>query len=760
VGRTSLEEGRRTSGARNGMTLRLNGRWAASVLAGFLTVTAACAPRPPAQAPEPREYAAHPDLRNVDATALHGRRILIDPGHGGRFTGTEGAGGTPEADVNLGVALYLWGLLRDAGADVHLTRASDRALGNAATVRDDLAARVHAIDSLAPEVFLSLHHNSNAALDRERNAVETYYKLDDDGASFDLGRAIHARLSEHLGIETARLRPGNYYVLREATTPAVLGEASYLSNPRIESRLKLAAKQQLEAEAYFLGLVDFFTRGSASVRKLAPAGDTLEIGVPLRFAIGEPIDPLSARLEVDGEPIPVHVDGVRGEITSLRELAAGAHEVRAQARLARGNAARQWTGALFVGTVAARAVLRQEPAIAAPGSIVRLRVALHDAYGRSVGDGFGVRITATEAALLDAETVTRAGEVWAVVRPAAGARLRLEADSLLADLPLRVEPGAARVGGVRCVDARTGAPIEGAWFEPGSASSDRMGWLAVPGGADSLAIERAGSLPWRGAAPEDGIVRLEPLFAGRLQGLRITLDAAGAPDETTLPGVGLSAGLAAHQVGAFVNDFLQAGGAAGTLLVERDDPISDFERLRRIGRLRPDLYVRLEVRAGRGAAAIHYPGSEGGERHARALASWVGRRLATNVALGADTRFLLQQTPCPAVVLELPAEAVRTPEAVRATAYAVFVGLRNGVDAEAAALPPLVGEVAPSGAAVRLVSLDAAEVLPVGADGRFQFECVSPGLHILRLHGAPPTVLEVRVSGSDTTRVRVAPSPR
>jgi len=166
---------------------------------------------------------------------VRGRRILIDPGHGGGFTGAEGAERTREADVNLGVALYLWGLLHDAGAEAQLTRASDRDFlpPGSNMLRDDLAARVALVDSLRPEVFLSLHHNSNAELDRERNAIETYYRLDDEGPSYDLARDIHRRLAQKLGIGAARLLPGNYFVLRQASTAAVLGEASYLSNPHV-----------------------------------------------------------------------------------------------------------------------------------------------------------------------------------------------------------------------------------------------------------------------------------------------------------------------------------------------------------------------------------------------------------------------------------------------------------------------------------------------------------------------------------------------
>ena len=44
--------------------------------------------------------------------------------------------------------------------------------------------------------------------------------------------------------------------------PAVLGEPAMISHPVIEGRLSLAASQRLEAEAYFLGLLDYFSQGA------------------------------------------------------------------------------------------------------------------------------------------------------------------------------------------------------------------------------------------------------------------------------------------------------------------------------------------------------------------------------------------------------------------------------------------------------------------------------------------------------------------
>src|SRR5262245_43872908 len=83
-------------------------------------------------------------LDSVDASALRGRRIVLDPGHGGVFAGTVGVGGLTEKEVNLGVALELRDLLAAAGAQVLLTRDTDRDFTTPAdsSLRAELAARM------------------------------------------------------------------------------------------------------------------------------------------------------------------------------------------------------------------------------------------------------------------------------------------------------------------------------------------------------------------------------------------------------------------------------------------------------------------------------------------------------------------------------------------------------------------------------------------------------------------------------------------
>lgn len=96
-------------------------------------------PATPTLAPSGRPvagYVARQDsLPAADPALLKGKRVAIDPGHGGYFRGCMGVNGLSEAEVNLGVALRLRELLVARGATVLMTRDRDRDFLSPPTVR-------------------------------------------------------------------------------------------------------------------------------------------------------------------------------------------------------------------------------------------------------------------------------------------------------------------------------------------------------------------------------------------------------------------------------------------------------------------------------------------------------------------------------------------------------------------------------------------------------------------------------------------------
>ncbi|MGZ9217095.1 MAG: N-acetylmuramoyl-L-alanine amidase [Candidatus Binatia bacterium] len=94
------------------------------------------------------------------------RKIVIDPGHGGKDPGAIGVGGIMEKDLVLSIAKKLAHKLKnEMGVEVVLTRDDDRFVA--------LEDRTHRANAEYADLFISLH--TNASANGEARGVETYY---------------------------------------------------------------------------------------------------------------------------------------------------------------------------------------------------------------------------------------------------------------------------------------------------------------------------------------------------------------------------------------------------------------------------------------------------------------------------------------------------------------------------------------------------------------------------------------------------------
>ena len=180
--------------------------------------------------------------------------VLLDPGHGGPETGSVGANGIVERDLNLGVAHLAKLTLEDLGYTVALTRSRDLHMG--------IRQRAAIANALQPRAFVSIHHNGGAVRRSSDPGTEAFHQVDDDASRRLAGllyEEVHAALSAwdvawvdtvHQGA-SARIRSSGldvYGILR--LTPdlnSAIVEAAYLSNPA-EADL-LADVEVLQAEA-------------------------------------------------------------------------------------------------------------------------------------------------------------------------------------------------------------------------------------------------------------------------------------------------------------------------------------------------------------------------------------------------------------------------------------------------------------------------------------------------------------------------------
>ena len=536
-------------------------------------------PAPAAGRPKPGYDRRVDDLRSANASALRGRRIALDPGHGGRFPGSIGVGGLTEAEVNLGVALHLWGLLTDAGAEVYMTRTadSDFEVGSDSSLRADLQERTARANRWNPEAFLSIHHNADPGRRNNVNETQTYYRFDDPVASRELAEAIHVRLKRNLGIEADRILPGNFYVIRNSDAPAVLGESSYLTNPDVEARLALGAKQRLEAEAYFLGLADYFARG---VPRVLAARTEVQSGASADDARERPWIVLEtdraldkALLVVDGALVDSNAvsfapaPGGRGYQARFRPstpLTDGVHTAQWAVRAKDGGWSKTVRDTMDVQVPVARmAFTADPPREVAPGQVVALTLMALDRHGRPVADTlratFASRVGAVVVDSLSRRSAAGPGVARAYARVTGGALASLTAHAApsaswvppaLASqeltLPL-VAAGATsawRTGFARGLD---GAPVGGALvsYDTLRATTNGDGFYALPATpsyADSLVSTRAAgyvsAVAAPGAAAAGAGYRLAAIGGGALLGKRIAIDPGGGGADTS--GIDLS----------------------------------------------------------------------------------------------------------------------------------------------------------------------------------------------------------------------------
>lgn len=197
------------------------------------------------------------------------RRIVIDPGHGGRNTGTRSAGGNLEKTYTLDWALRLQPLLETNGWRVLLTRTNDSDL--------TLAQRVEFADAVDADLFLSLHFNASGG-GTYQVGLETYCLTprgmpssltrgfdDDPGVEYpnnafdleniQLAARLHRALLQVNGGEDRGIRRARFMgVLRGQNRPAVLLEGGFLSNPAEAARIADPDYRQELAEAVAAGL--------------------------------------------------------------------------------------------------------------------------------------------------------------------------------------------------------------------------------------------------------------------------------------------------------------------------------------------------------------------------------------------------------------------------------------------------------------------------------------------------------------------------
>lgn len=727
------------------------------------------------EAKVPQLYASLTEpLDKIDSSAVVGRRIVIDPGHGGRFPGAVGSGGVTEKEVNLGVGLYLWGLLKETGAEPVLTRAVDKHFAD--VQREDLQARVDITREAEADIFISLHHNADIVPGSEKNQIETYYRMDDPGPSLDLAHAVHRHLVRNLGIKENKVLAGNYYVLRHSPAKAaLLGEASYLSNKWVEERLRLASSQRLEAGAYFLGICDYLSKGVPEVVEITPSDKTVTEAMPRISATikdgpgGAGIDPASIRLRLDDEIVNHHYLPETGQIIYIppNPLANGEHRISLNARNLKGNALGAVSTSFTIDLPPQSLEVAFDPPILPPDGQTQVAVIaeVKDKYGHPVRDGSIVQFKASEGKLISDTGATVNGKAitYLSTEKMGAVSVRTSIKDLAAERQIACHYPAnfALISGF-VQDGPAGNPIKGATVvldDKIIVYTNRDGFFSlpdVPPGRHGLSVRNDGYIPVKidlsveNRESKRNDIGLLPVGRGVLKGQVFVVDPEfGGGEGGAMGPTSRRASDVNLVVARYLKDYLVRAGARVFLTREFDVTTPPLERVKLANAVGADRFVSI----GHGGASdpalnftytAHYPNSMLGVPLARAVQAHLVEALGHEDRGNKDSSaYCLVHTACPAIythasLITNPEEEIRlsSPAYNRKEAYAIYNGILDSYGLAAKDTASLSGRMLDkNGKPVSnaLVTVDDYLMLQTGEDGGFRFLYLEPGNHRVKV---------------------------
>ncbi|HOV28291.1 MAG TPA: family 10 glycosylhydrolase [Pseudobacteroides sp.] len=193
-------------------------------------------------------------VKAVDGkTPLSGITIMIDPGHGGSETGAIGPLGLnyPEKDLNLFTSLKLKLELEKRGANVLITRTTDKTLS--------LDDRLTASRNAKPDMFISVHANSMAD-NVDISQIEGFSVFYREDFAKTLGKTVLNGITNKLGRADKGLHKNNFYVTRGTWTPSILVESGFMPNPTEFEWLINDYYQSILAKSIADTIVQYFSR--------------------------------------------------------------------------------------------------------------------------------------------------------------------------------------------------------------------------------------------------------------------------------------------------------------------------------------------------------------------------------------------------------------------------------------------------------------------------------------------------------------------
>ena len=172
---------------------------------------------------------------------LTGKKICIDPGHGGSDPGAVGQG-LQEKTINLDIGNRMYTIMTSDAASCKRTRSTD--------VYVSLQGRCDIANNWGANRFESTHCN---AFDGSAHGTETYCYSGGSSNSFDLRNKVNPELVAHMGTTNRGVKTASFTVLVNTVMPAILGEVAFIDNAGDAAKLGSATYRQEAARAYLHG---------------------------------------------------------------------------------------------------------------------------------------------------------------------------------------------------------------------------------------------------------------------------------------------------------------------------------------------------------------------------------------------------------------------------------------------------------------------------------------------------------------------------
>ncbi len=195
------------------------------------------------------------EAKKEEKTNLAGKIITVDPGHGGRDSGTM-YGKIYEKDLNLEISKKLKTVLEEAGATVYMIREDDSDLSSkwdAQKKRGDLYRRILFIQEKKSDLYLSIHINWGNGTGQE----VLYHPINEKNKV--LAESILREFQQKFHTERV-LKKTNLYLYSNTRVPGVLIECGFLSNANDRYLLQKESHQQQLAEAIKKGVITYFSQ--------------------------------------------------------------------------------------------------------------------------------------------------------------------------------------------------------------------------------------------------------------------------------------------------------------------------------------------------------------------------------------------------------------------------------------------------------------------------------------------------------------------